>query len=66
MPDFKGELIDLINKCNREAASNTPDFVLAQYMLGALEAFENATEARDKWYGCPSKCRENVQALKKV
>lgn len=44
------ELSALLNRCSRENASNTPDFILAQYMLGCLVAFENALNARERWY----------------
>ena len=34
-----------------ENGSNTPDFMLAQYLLGCLEAFNIAVTTREKWYG---------------
>ena len=40
-----------INKVSRENASNTPDFILAQYLLACLENFEVATQQRETWYG---------------
>ncbi len=40
-----------INSVSRESASNTPDFILAEYMLACLEAFEKASNARESWYG---------------
>lgn len=45
------ELAELINKHSRENWSNTPDFILAQYMMGCLEAFEQAVQQRETWYG---------------
>lgn len=45
------ELAALLNKRSAERRSNTPDFVLAEYMLSCLRAFEQATIARDSWYG---------------
>jgi len=47
---FYTELQALIN-CNcMENRSNTPDFVLAQFMMSALCAYEVAAQARDKFY----------------
>ena len=34
-----------------ELSSNTPDFIIAQYLLGALGAFERAIQQRETWYG---------------
>lgn len=48
---FEKELQQLINKHSRENASNTPDFILAMYMMNCLEAFEQATQQRETWYG---------------
>jgi hypothetical protein len=40
-----------LNCASRENASDTPDFVLAQYLMDCLKAFEAATTARERWYG---------------
>ena len=45
------EITSALNRASRENASNTPDFILAQYLLRCLNAFEMATIDRDKWYG---------------
>lgn len=49
--DFLGELSSLINKHSIENGSNTPDFILAEYMGRALANFETASKAREEWYG---------------
>lgn len=49
--DFRTELEHLINKYSRENGSNTPDFILAQYLNDCLLAFDLATRMRDTWYG---------------
>lgn len=49
--NFQSELTSLINRFSAENDSNTPDFILAQYMADALEAFNKATNLREKWYG---------------
>jgi hypothetical protein len=40
-----------INTHSAENDSNTPDFILAQYLLGCLEAFNMAVQQRETWYG---------------
>jgi hypothetical protein len=48
---FTKELETLINKHSLENESNTPDWILAQYIRNCLNAWNTATQARDKWYG---------------
>lgn len=45
------EICAAINRCSRENASNTPDFILAEYLMSCLEAFESASMRREDWYG---------------
>ena len=40
-----------INTECRENDSNTPDFILAEFMMKCLEAFELASNEREVWYG---------------
>jgi len=47
---FEKELQTLINKHSIENVSNTPDFILAQYLSMCLHAFETATQQRETWY----------------
>ena len=44
--NFRNDLRDLINLHNMERGSNTPDFILAEYLINCLEAFDNAIK---KW-----------------
>lgn len=39
-----------INRASREGPSNTPDFILADYLLLCLDSYERAVMARDLWY----------------
>lgn len=39
-----------LNRHSRENHSNTPDFILAQYLASALDAYETAVNSRDSWY----------------
>jgi len=45
------ELEGLLNSFSRENESNTPDFILAEYMLTCLAAFEKASVRREAWFG---------------
>jgi hypothetical protein len=48
---FERELERLINRYSQEQASNTPDFILAEYLLACLAAWNAGVQAREKWYG---------------
>lgn len=56
MPEttFKEALENLINGYSLENGSNTPDFILAEYMTDCLLAYEKAVGSRDKWGKVPS------------
>jgi len=51
MKPLNQELETLLNGYSEENESNTPDFILAKFMLACLEQFNVATRARDRWYG---------------
>ena len=55
MSEFIEDLEDLINRNSKENDSNTPDFILANYLADCLDAFNKATTMRDKWYGLKNK-----------
>jgi hypothetical protein len=48
---FEKELTNLINRHSLENASNTPDHILAAYVMSCLGAFNASSLAREKWYG---------------
>jgi len=48
--DFARELKELINKHSQENDSNTPDFILANFMSNCLEAWNEAVQQRENWY----------------
>ena len=50
-PSFEKNLERLINRHSIENGSNTPDFILAEYLRTCLNAFNSASRAREKWYG---------------
>lgn len=47
---FREDLEALINKHSMENGSNTPDFVLATFLVGQLAMYDIAVRARDQWY----------------
>ena len=47
---FEKELEQIINKYSKEQDSNTPDFILAQYLNSCLHAYNEALKARTKRY----------------
>ena len=49
--DFQHELVAIINRCSQENASDTPDWILAQYLMSCLEAWNTAVQQRENWYG---------------
>lgn len=52
---FRLELEQVINRNNVEIGSNTPDFILAEYLLQSIDAFDKAVKAREQWYGVENK-----------
>lgn len=41
----------LLNGCSRENKSDTPDYILASYLMTCLNAYEVAINKRDAWFG---------------
>ena len=65
---FSKALAALINKYSIEAKSNTPDFILAQFLTETLDAYAKATYERDRWYGDwaavpPRSCADKVPGV---
>ena len=48
---FRTELETIINIHSMEAKSNTPDYILAFYLIGCLKIFDETINARDKHKG---------------
>jgi hypothetical protein len=60
-PDsFEKALEDLINEYCMENTSNTPDRILAHYILSSLHAFNTAVQQRETWYGRDARPTENL------
>lgn len=52
-PKFMKELTHAINRGCLENDSNTPDFILADFVSDCLAAFAKAVNQRKKWWGQP-------------
>ena len=50
---FERDLQQLLNTHSMENDSDTPDFILARYLIECLGAWNAAVEYREKWYGRP-------------
>jgi hypothetical protein len=48
---FARELESLVNRYSQENASNTPDFILAEYLMLCLAAWNHGVTRREQWYG---------------
>ena len=43
------EIAAVLNRHSVENRSNTPDFMLAEFMLGVLNVYENTLRNREQW-----------------
>jgi hypothetical protein len=50
-PNFEMLLTDLINKKSMENGSNTPDYILAAYVIKCMHLLDWIIGVREKWYG---------------
>lgn len=48
--EFEKELVNLINRYSRENLSDTPDHILAEYLINCLNSFNSAVNKRTDWY----------------
>lgn len=48
--EFRKELESLINRHSQENGSNTPDFILADFLTDCLDAFDKAVNRRWDWF----------------
>lgn len=58
--EFVLRLRNLINSHCIENMSDTPDFILANYLKNCLENFAEAVNARETWYGREPEIIEQV------
>ena len=57
--NFKHDLAKLINIYSLEAVSNTPDFIIAEYLTNTLLEFDKLMRSRDNWYGYSQRPRRS-------
>ena len=53
--NLQDDLRGLLNRHCCENDSNTPDFILRDYLLGCLAAYNVAVQQRETWYGRDSR-----------
>ena len=46
---FRVELTKLLNSHSKENGSNTPDFILANYLIGVMDVYDLTVRRRDEW-----------------
>lgn len=61
--DFERDLMGVINSHSLENQSGTPDFLLAEYLMDCLRAFNRAVAARAEWRGEPVEFRPGQARL---
>ena len=49
--NLRKDIEEVINNLRLEDKCNTPDFILAEYLVDCLETFDKAINKREKWYG---------------
>ena len=47
---LRSDIASAINANSAENCSDTPDFILGDFLLAVLRAFDEAVVARDRWY----------------
>jgi hypothetical protein len=53
---LSSEISAALNRHNAELESNTPDYILAKFLLGCLQAWDNGVRERERWYGRNPNC----------
>lgn len=46
--DFRKQLTELINRYSMENGSHTPDYILADYLVECLDAYDKATQRKQE------------------
>lgn len=49
--EFLKDLTALLNKHSKEGPSGTPDYILAEFLIGCLETYNSAVFCREIWHG---------------
>lgn len=64
MSNLQKEIASLLNAHCAENGSDTPDFILAEYLMTCLTAFDAATKAREEWHGLKTDRGRNMTRLR--
>lgn len=48
---LEGDIAETLNRYSAENGSDTPDFILAKFLLRALSAWNASVQDRERWYG---------------
>ena len=48
---LRSDIEKAINRASAENGSDTPDFILAEFLTDSLAAFDKAVATREAWYG---------------
>ena len=46
---LRKDLAAVLNRHSMESGSDTPDFILADYLLGCLDTFNSTVRRREEW-----------------
>ena len=49
--ELRKGIVEVLNLHSMGNGSDTPDFILAEYLTNCLRAFDVAMQRREKWYG---------------
>lgn len=66
-PSLEARIRDAINCVSAENESDTPDFILAQFLIGCLNLFDMSVNKREQWYGrSKNKPRPTISELEEI
>lgn len=60
---FLKDLEEIINKNSMESQSDTPDYILAEYLENCLNNFGTTIQKRGEWYGREPKADATPRAI---
>lgn len=60
---FARDLARVINCYSVDSVSNTPDHILADYIVGCIRNWNEATRAREQWYAGAESCAKEPQPV---
>lgn len=66
LTEFQKQLEHLINSTSQENGSDTPDWILAEYLRNCLWSYNKAVTAREKWYGRPIESKVPLPTIAEI